>query len=375
MRAVSDAFLRTVHGSHPMVARARVCDTFQTGTSPTGLEIPVLGGDVKLDGTAEIRSTADLVTDGNGMWPRLADDPLMPYGNEIYLERGIRYSDELAEYVGLGYFRIQEPDQGRAPNGPITVELRDRMSSIIEGRLLSPVQFLPGATLGDVFATLIEQVYPAAVIEFDDGSDANVLVRSAVADEDRFKFLDNIVKSLGKVWYWDHRGVLVIRSIPDPGDPVFEVVAGAGGVLVELSRKISRTGVYNAVVARGEATDSTPPAYGVAVDNNPTSPTYYFGRFGPVPRFYSSSFITTDGQAQSAAAAMVRRYIGLPYNVEFKVSPNPALEPFDPVTVRPGGNEALETHVIETLSIPLTSGDAMTATTREQTLVIIGTGA
>jgi hypothetical protein len=355
-----------------MVARATVCDTFQTGTQPDGLRIPILGGDVKLDGTAQIRSTLDLTTDGTGMWPQSAADPLAPYGNEVYVERGVFYSDDLVEYVGLGYFRIQGPDQGDAPDGPIHLEGRDRMAGITDGRLLAPVQFLTGTTLGAVFDTLVLEVYPDAVIEFDDGSDANVLVRPAIADEDRFGFLDNLVKSLGKVWYWDHRGVLVIRDIPDPGEPVFEVFAGEGGVLLELSRTLTRSGVYNAVVARGDATDSIAPAYGVAVDNSPLSPTYFFGRFGPVPRFYSSPFLTDDGQAETAAAAMVRRYLGLPYNVEFKVSPNPALEPFDPVTVRTGIGEPVETHVIETLTIPLVNSEPMTATTREQTVMLVG---
>jgi len=355
-----------------MVARATVCDVFQTGTQPDGLRVPILGGDVKINGTAEIRSTLDLTTDGNGMWPALAADPLTPYGNEVYVERGVAYSDDLVEYVGLGYFRIQGPDQDDAPDGPIRLEGRDRMAGIIDGRLLAPVQFLTGATLSSVFSRLVGEVYPAAVIEFDDGSGANVLVRSVIADEDRFGFLDNIVKSLGKVWYWDHRGVLVIRDIPNPGEPVFEVSAGEGGVLLELSRSLTRTGVYNAVVARGEGQDSLAPARGVAVDSNPNSPTYFYGRFGPVPRFFSSQFLTSDAQALEAASAMVRRYLGLPYNVEFKVSPNPALEPFDPVAVRTGLGERLETHVIETLTVPLVASEPMTATTREQTLVLVG---
>lgn len=375
MRAVSAAFLRTVHGSHKMVARATVCSTFQTGTQPTGLRIPILAGDVKIDGTANIRSTLDMTTDGNRMWPAVASDPLTPYGNEVYVERGIQYSDELVEYVGLGYFRIQSPEQGDAPSGPIRLAGRDRMAGIIDGRLLAPVQFGTGTTLASVFDTLVKQVYPSATIQFDDGSGANVLVRPAIADEDRFAFLDDIVKSLGKVWYWDSRGVLTIKNVPTPGSPVFEVMSGEGGVLVQLSRTLTREGVYNAVVAKGEATDTLAPARGVAVDNNTLSPTYFYGRFGPVPRFFSSSFITSDAQAVAAATALLRRALGLPYSVNFKVSPNPALEPFDPVSVRAGVAERLETHVIESLTVPLVQSGIMSATTREQTVVLIGSGA
>lgn len=373
MRPVSAAFLRTVNGgSHRILARATVCSTFQTGTSPTGTRIDIIGGDVNLDGTANIRGTLDLTMPGAGLWPRRAADPLAPYGHEVYVESGVQYSDEQVEYVGLGYFRIQSPEQDIAPDGPIKIAARDRMAGIIDARLLAPQQFAPGATLTFVFDTLIKQVYPSAVIVFDDGSGSNVLVRSAIADEDRFAFLDDIVKSLGKVWYWNHRGELTIKSVPPATSPVIDIVSGAGGALKSMSRKLTRDGVYNAVVASGEATDTRAPVRGVAVDNNPNSPTYFSGPFGPVPRFYTSQFLATDGQASAAAEALLRRNLGLPYSVDFTAVPNPALEPWDPVRLRPRDDQGIETHVLESLTIPLVQSGQFSAKTREQTLVLIG---
>lgn len=375
MRQVSAAFSRTVTGSHKMVARATVCSVFQTGTTqPFGTVIPILGGDVKLDGTANIRSTLDLTTAGAKQWPHFAADLLAPYGNEIYVERGVAYSDEQVEYVGLGYFRIQSPAQDLPPDGPIRLEGRDRMAGIIDARLLAPRQFQPGTLLSAIFSTLVGEVYPGALITFDDGSGGNVLTRSMICTEDRFGFLDDIVKSLGKIWYWDQAGALRLKAVPNPGAPVLEVMSGAGGVLATMNRKLTRDQVYNAVVASGEATDpAVPPVRGVAVDNNPLSPTYYAGRFGPVPRFYSSSFLSTTAQAQAAASAMLQRSLGLPYSVDFTAVPNPALEPWDPVRLRPRDDQAAETHVIESLTIPLVQSGAFTATTREQTVVLIGT--
>jgi hypothetical protein len=110
----------------------------------------------------------------------------------------------------------------------------------------------------------------------------------------------------------------------------------------------------------------------LAVDSNPDSPTYWSGPFGKVPRFYSSPFITTTVQAQSAAASILRQSLGLPYSVDFSLVPNPALEPLDPVLVRYSNRDAAETHVIEQLTVPLVASAAMTATTREQTLIAIG---
>lgn len=372
MRPVSAAFLRTVSGSHKMVARATVCSTFQTGTQPTGVRIPILGGDVQLDGTANIRSTLDLTTSGVNAFPQRASDNLAPYGNEIYVERGIQYSDELVEYVGLGYFRIQSPEQGSAPDGPIRLAAKDRMAGIIDARLLAPVQFLPGATLSSVFNTLIQQVYPTAVIVFDDSSGSNVLTRSTIAAEDRFGFLDDIVKSLGKIWYWDYQGRLSIKTAPPINQPVLDIMAGPRGVMLDAGRALTRDGVYNAVVATGMGADGLPPVRGVAVDNNPASPTYFSGRFGPVPRFYSSQFLATDAQAFAAASAMLQRGLGLPYTVDFSTVPNPALEPWDPVRTRTQVDQNIETHVIESMTIPLTHEGKLKVKTRQQTVVLIG---
>lgn len=373
MRPVSDAFLRTLRGSHSMIARARVCTTFQTGTTPAGTVIPILGGNVQLDGDADIRSSLDLVTDGTGMWPSTGGSLLLaPYGNEVYVERGLRYSDDLVEYVGLGYFRIESPEQDTPPDGPIRLTGRDRMAGLIDARLLTPRQFLPADTLGDVVTDLVTEVYPDAVVEWDDATDTEELGRSLIAEEDRHGFVRDLVRSRGKVAYWDHRGVLVIRTRPDSTVPVWDVDAGPGGVLVSMSRQLTREGVYNAVVASGEATDYGDPVRAVAYDNNVLSPTFFLGRFGPVPKFYTSAFLTTPSQAAAAAEAELRRSLGLPYDVDLTAVPNPALEPHDPVRVRFSDRYAVETHVLDALTIPLTPGAVMSASTREQTVILIG---
>lgn len=372
MRPVSAAFLRTIKGSHKMVARARVCTTFQSGTNPAGTFIKILDGDVHLDGRAQIRSTLDLLTDGNRMWPSRADSLFAPYGNEIYVERGIQYSDDTVEYVGLGYHRIQTPEQEQAAGGPIRISGRDRMAGIVDGRLVKPVQFNSGTTLGAVVDALVKEVYPNATIEWDDSTNTATLTRTMVTEEDRYGFLDSLITARGKVWYWDHRGILVIKTMPNPATPVFEIQSGPGGVLVALRRQLTREGVYNAVVAQGESSDSDQPAWAVALDNNPASPTYYYGRFGPVPRYFTSSFLTSNSQAASAADAILRRELGLPYTVYLRAVANPALEPWDPVSIRAGAGQGQETHLLERITIPLTAKKEMTADTKQQTVVLVG---
>jgi Domain of unknown function (DUF5047) len=372
VRPVSAAFLRTVTGSHTMTARATVLSSFQTGVTPTGTEIDIVDGSVTADATADIRGSLDLTTDGEGMWPELASDLLAPYGNELFVERGVVYGNGVTEWCSLGYYRLETPGQGEAPDGPIRIEAKDRMAGIIDARLTAPRQFRSSDTLGAVVQRLVTEVYPLATIEWDDATDSDTLGRPLIVEEKRFEFLDDLVQSRAKIWYWDHRGILVIRDVPDPDTPVVDVAAGEGGVLVSASRKLTRTGVYNAIVASGEATDTDSPVRGVAVDNNATSPTYYLGRFGPVPRFYTSPFLRTNGQCAAAAASMLRRELGLAYNVDFSAVPNPALEPYDPVRIRFPAKTGSEVHILDSVTVPLTETGALTASTREQTVVLIG---
>lgn len=373
MRPVTDAFLSTLRGSHVIAVRATILDSFQTGTQPSGVEVELTAGTVTLDSTAAVRGSADITVKGDGQWPVAAADLLAPYGNEVFLERGIAFGNGIVEYCSLGYFRLETPGQDLPPNGPIRVTAKDRMQAIIDARRLAPMQLLATQTNGDVVSQLVLEVYPDATIEWDDATDADLLGRNILVEDKRYEPLDDLITSLGKVWYWDHRGVLVIADPPDPTDPVWDVTAGAGGVLVSAKRELTRVGVYNAVVATGESADDTSPARGVAIDNDPSSPTYYYGRFGPVPRFYSSPLLLNDAMAAAAAETLLRQSLGLPYSVDFTSIPNPALEPLDPVRITYSNGGSPETHVIERLTIPLSEDGALTASTREQTTILVTT--
>ncbi len=366
--------MRSLSGSHRVLTRARVCTSFQTGTSPIGTFIDLIDGQVSLsaqgDKSAAIRATADITVNGIRQWPITVPSLLAPYGNEIFLERGIEFSDDTVEYTKLGYFRIQAPDQSGLSDSPIRIVCVDRMQAIIDGKLLSPRQFLAGATYNSVVTNLVTEIYPNATIEFDDATGTQTLARSIIIDSDRFAALDDLITSLGKIWYWDYRGVLVIKTPPATTNIVYEVDHGVNGVLVTFARSLTREGVFNVVVATGEGADTNAPVRGVAIDNNVNSPTYFYGRFGQVPTFYSSPLLATTAQCNAAAVTLLNRSLGLPYTVNFGTIVNPALEPYDTVRVKFSHNEASQIHVLDTVDIPLTQGGAVNAKTREQHLVL-----
>lgn len=363
-----------VSGSHRAVIEARVLTDYQTGPDPAGETIQVLSGDVQFDATAAVWSSMSLETlginetDYRSLFPRFADSLLAPYGNEIYLRYGIDTGPETI-WTPLGYYRVDDTEQSGSSDGPIRLTGPDRWQGLADARLVIPRQYQSNRPVGSVVEDLVLDVYPAAVIAWDDDTDQRALGRDLIIEEDRAGALRDIATSHGKVIFWDSEGVLRIETAPDPETIVWDVRAGWGGALVSSSRRVSREGMYNGVVVRGEGATGA-PALGIAVDVGVSSPTRWGGRFGMVPRFYSSPLVTTNEGGFAAAASILRRSIGMPYSVDFGTVPNPALRPRQAVriTQRDGNREI---HLVDTLRIPLTGGP-MTGTTREQTLVQVG---
>lgn len=365
MRPVSQRFLNAVAASHRMDARARVVPAGLSGTSPGTIlaTLDIVGGAVTLDAKADVRSTLDMDTSAV-LWPTSATGPLTPYGNELFIERGVVYGDGTREWVSQGYFRINTVEQQTAPKGVVHVTGTDRTQGIIDARLTTPWTFAAGSTVASVIQALVTDVYPWAVYDFDSTLSTSTLASSQTTTDDRYGFISDLVKSYGMVMYWDYRGFLWIHKAPSTTTSLAAISSGAHGTLVTVSRSLARDGIYNACVASGQQmSESIPQVLVTVVDNNPTSPTYWSGSFGKVPQFYSSSFITTTDQATSAATSLLLQSTGLPYSVSFGHVPNPALEPLDPITVNYPGRS--ERHVLSQLVIPLGPGSAQTGQTRQ----------
>lgn len=369
-------FAPVVSGGHTLLTHVRLVTGFPTGYDPDGVDIPVRSGTVELDATADVFATLDLEIPGvdpetgRPWFPRRAVDPLAPYGAELFVRVGVDLGDRTL-WSPLGYFRIDDLDQPDAPDGPVRISGSDRMAGIIDARLVEPMEFSRTATYAQVVTALVQDAHPLAVVAFDDDSGDRAIGRRLIVEEDRYEALRDLAESLGKLVWWDGEGILRVADAPDATVPVWHVRAGRNGVLVSAQRRVTRQGIYNAVVAQGEATSGT-PARAVVVDDGPLSPTRWGGPFGKVPRFYSSPLLTTRGQARAAAASILRRSLGVPYSVSLGAITNPALRPHDPirVTLRDGSRDL---HIVDTVSIPLTvGGGPMQLTTRSVTDVRLG---
>jgi hypothetical protein len=362
-------FASLVSGSHMARFQCIAVDGFQTGADPTGIELPMLDGSIEFDATADIRASGSVELIGN--WPTSQNLSLAPYGAEVFLSRGIDRGANGILWAPLGYFRISEVSQNDAAKGPLKLTLDDRMATIIDSRFLQPRQWITGTTVGEIVSDTIHTVYDDAVIVFDDDSDLSTIGRSLIVEESRYELLLTLAEGLGKVVYWDELGQLVFRTIPDEDDVTWAVKAGPGGAMVQADRSLSREGVYNAVVVTGEGADEITPVRAVAFDAQQSSPTFFDGPFGRVPRFYSSPFITTQTQAANAARNLLRQSLGAPYDVGLSAVPNPAVRPYDVLRVT-YNNGNRELHIVERATIPLNVESPVKIATRESTVIFVG---
>lgn len=362
-------FASLIAGSHTARFRATMVEGFQTGEDPSGVALRVIGGGIEFDASADVRATGNVSIAED--WPTASDLDLAPYGSEIFLSRGVETGALGVLWAPLGYYRISQTVQSDAANGPLDITLDDRMATIIDSRFTQPRQWLVGTSVGDIVNEIVLEVYPAAVIIWDDDSDLSTIGRSLIAEESRLEVLKTLADGLGKIFYWDEQGRLTFKDIPPEDDIVWVVNAGPGGVMVNADRSLSRDGVYNAVVVTGEGADELEPVRAVAVNAQASSPTFFGGPFGRIPRFYSSSFITTQSQAENAAVNLLRKTLGVTYDVGLSAVPNPAVRPYDVLRVV-YSDGTREVHIVDRASIPLDVATPISIATRQSVVIHVG---
>lgn len=375
MRAVSTDFLNVVTGSHKMVARATILTggpPAQFGLAPSGTVVPILSGDVKLSATADVKATLEMETSGD-YWAAA-----QPYGAEVFVERGVDFGNGTREYVGLGYYRIDEVEQDDAPFGPIRISASDRTVQMQQNRVTSPYQFTVATSHRAAFQRLVNgdagggqstagygMYYATAVPITWTGYDPDVAMVpvGAVVKDSTYDFLAGLAADQGCVLRFNAAGELTVISTDVASSAaVYAIAGGHGGTMIRASRTSSRRGVYNAVSAYG-SDPAFPTTYALALNTDATSSLYWAGRFGVAVRYFASPLLKDDSAAASAAATVLSRATGLPTTLSLFTVPNPALEPLDVVSVRVSPT-LTETHVIDAVTIPLTADGGVQIETR-----------
>jgi hypothetical protein len=180
-----------------------------------------------------------------------------------------------------------------------------------------------------------------------------------------------MARSIGMELYFDGLGRPVLRPEPDLSttNPVLTIAEGPGGVLTEIGLHLDRAPAYNRVIAFSENASTGEVFRGVWTDDDPASPTYYFGPFGRKPRFYASSFLNSDAQCESAARAVGLANIGVARSIDFALAPNPVVECGDVVIVRRVALGVDEVQIVDSYTYGLGALGTMNCQSRARQVV------
>jgi hypothetical protein len=359
VRFVSDAFKAAVTGAHTLATR---CDLLVGGQlTISGLPLAESAGSVTLDRTAAVRGRCGVTIAAPDLIPRTPFDPITPFGAELQVWRGVLLSTG-PELVSLGVFPIQDltTDETAAT---MQLNLLDRAQRVIDAGFETTEVIPAGTPVPDAIAELISNGVPGLQFRFV-GSDVvtPLLVYDTSTSSDRWAAAQALAASIGCDLYFDGVGACTLVPIPDPSSgPVANLVDGAGGVVVSLSKKWDRAPAYNAVIGTSSGTGT--PIGAVARDLDPTSPSYYYGPFGKKPTAYQAAFTSQD-QAQTAVDGKLRQGLGVAQSLDLTAVPNPALEPGDIVAVRRTLIGVDEVDVLDATTIPLDASTGQTCGVR-----------
>lgn len=350
MYPVSPAFIAALSTPHQVVVRV---DGSLAGT-PTVTDLPIVGGSVTVDRGSKIRRSLSLTVADPSYLPWTATDPLAVYGQQLTVSRGIQFPDGTREMCPLGTFRLDDPG-GDVDMGPVTLTGKSLEAAVQDDRFTAPRSTSGYSSTVVAITALIQETLPGAVVVNSTGRDQPCARIVWDAQADRWDAVAALATSMQAECYVNVLGQFVIADIPNlaTATPVWTIAAGLTGNLVAASRKLSRAGVYNAVIASGEsAYAGLPPVSAMVQDTDPTSPTRWGGPYGRVPRFYSSGLLTTVAQCSAAAASMLRDAIAPNIETSLTSLPNPALEAGDCIRLTYAGGRT-ERVLVQSFSVPL----------------------
>ncbi|WP_407563304.1 DUF5047 domain-containing protein [Streptomyces sp. 184] len=315
-----------------------------------------------VDRGAAVRRTATVEVPDVSLLPWTAADYLAISGARLRIRRGIVFPGGLLETVPVFFGRL-DTLAGDPDTGPVTLTASGLEAVIADAKFEAPYSTRGATAAVTSITALIQDVLPDAVIA-STADNTGLGTRTWDREGDRWAAVQEIATAVGAEAYCNADGLFVIAELPDilATEPAWEVAAGASGVLIEANREFSRDGMYNVVVASGENTEDNAAAVtATAMDDDPTSPTYYLGPFGRVPRFYSSPTLTSSGLAQGAANKLLRDSVKPAVTADLTSLPNPCLEPGD-VLRAVYGNGRRDLHQVQSFSIDLSPGGTFALT-------------
>lgn len=379
MYPASSALKTAVRTDHIVVSKAEVW----SGDRKLQ-EIQVANGRVTISADSSARRTCSvtLITDrtSTNLVPDNDFDVLTPFGHELHLYRGIEFTNGTREFVPLGIFVMTDVNIVDSNEGvSISVEGIDRSLIVSRAKWTTPYQMVSGSLESSITALLANR-YPDVVTAFPTTNvTINQVILGTEKDNDPWKDAVEICELVGYDLFFDADGVVQMKQFPslDGAVVVASYDEGQGTVITTLNRSISTSETYNGVIYTIEGSEVAEPKRIEVWDEDTTSPTYRYGVFGEVPIFVETSILATEAEAIKAATSLLNFYIGAQETISWESVVDPTLDVQDVVYVQTEGAKVDRLVIIDSLTIPLSPEESMSATARvvrvvsaEETVVV-----
>lgn len=381
MHPASDEFKAALRRSHTSITKANLL----RGHTTIVEDLPVITGEVTDDASALIRRRCNLTLPGIDevldLLPEVqpSDGGLWPLGNELELFGGIRFPDGTEELIAMGVFRISKPvvtDSGS--DVTLQVEGFDRSRSVSRAGFIDSYTVAQGTNYAEAIRTLIEQKAPWLTqddhhyVFMETPYETPSLVFTP--SDDPWDVATKMASSFGAELFFDGHGNIILRPQPDPlfTPPGFDYSEGEEATITSITRDLDDQEAYNGVVIIAENSDLPAPIRSEVWDTNPDSPTYYdpanpsTSIYGPVPKIISTQYISTQAQADDAAAAEFARIMGVIEKIDFSAINNPTHFSGDVISVARGRINVDSIYLLESIKIGLGANTQMSGTTRKR---------
>jgi hypothetical protein len=374
MYPASAALKSAILTDHIVVAKAEIWTSDQLLTT-----LDVRSGSVVINAKNSVRRTCsvELVTNrtSTNLVPKSDFDYLAPYGNELRLYRGVQFKDGTTEYVPLGVFVMTTVDISDSNEGVvIQIQGEDRSLLVTRAKWLEPYQMV-SASLETAISAMLKTRYADIFVNFPT---TNITIGQVVLgtdqDNDPWKDAVQLCEMVGYDLFFDADGVATMRQFPslDGSVVVKSFSENSGTTITALQRSISTKETFNGIVYVVEGTQVTTPIRVTVWDEDSTSPTYRYGKFGQVPKFVKTNVSITSAAATTAAKNLLNTYIGSQEIIKWDGVVDPTLEAQDVVYVQANGSYVDRLVIIDSITIPMSPFEPMSAEARIVRVVATG---
>lgn len=356
MITATQKFIDTLAYSHESLTRVTV----------DGIVAPIASGNLTCDWSRNVRRSGSVRVVDDVLTPTLV--PSITTASTVVIEKGIRYLDTATEYVTVATMRVQ--DYKRSMSGKyIDLVLSDDGQLVDDYPIIfpwSPTSAGVSMLIVDAIKELVEEALPTVPtwnVDLDAGPAAMYAADGIMyaAGSGRWNAINELGFMIAAEVHAEVDGSWTIKQVRPTSTPVYSIVAGVGGTLVDATGSASRRNTNNGIAIEWGTTE-VPGAIILVTDDDAASPTYWLGPWGKRPASTVKLAVTTEAEAIASATAMLQKSKGTQSGLELTAAYNPLLEPGDVVGVRQK-DQATEYHILDSFSYDLLNA-VMSASTR-----------